>query len=66
MNVFKGAVGIAKSRIGIDAASKYLTSLRRGICAECPERSGWFCKMCLCLIHEKSRVKSEKCPLDLW
>jgi hypothetical protein len=66
VNPLRGAVGLAKARLGIDKAPPRVVALRREVCMLCPQRLGWLCAECKCIIHEKTKVASERCPLGVW
>jgi hypothetical protein len=66
VTLLRGAIGLAKARLGIDRASPKLIGLRRELCFHCPQRRGWFCARCQCLVAEKAKVLTEQCPLGLW
>lgn len=50
--------------------SKYVTAaeqLRRlNICAICPAKRVGVCTKCGCVINLKTKLKTEKCPLNKW
>ncbi len=39
---------------------------RLKICNPCEFAKAGFCKKCGCILAAKTRVKTEKCPIDKW
>jgi hypothetical protein len=79
--VVRGATGLIKAATGIGTVSLEVMQKRRDVCRECPEatrnpdpkfavnkgltkRSR--CRMCKCFIAAKTKVASERCPLNKW
>jgi len=62
----KGALGIAKDVLGIDAAADDVVSARWSICSNCQENDRGVCAKCGCHLSAKSRIGSETCPLGKW
>ena len=62
----KGAVGVAKSSLGVGLTSRETRRVRRAICDECNKKKGGFCVECGCNIVLKTRLKREKCELMKW
>ena len=78
-NWLKGAVGLAKSALGIDRATDAEIKRRLDQCRQCPQatRSGKpkfakhqgltnlsRCRLCKCFVAAKAKISSERCPLD--
>lgn len=64
LHYLKGAVGMAKANLGIDAAPRELVDERWEICKGCPSNVYGSCSECGCPLAYKMAVKSETCPLD--
>lgn len=49
-------------------ASKSVREKRRVICDTCPEKSQMLgvCKICYCVVVNKTAMKNAKCPIDKW
>jgi len=62
----KGAIGMAKDALGIDAASDDVVSARWATCMSCAENDRGVCAKCGCHLSAKSRIGSETCPLGKW
>jgi len=64
--ILKGAVGLAKAHLGIDAADKETVESRQATCLGCDRFDFGKCKECGCYLHAKVRIKSETCPIGRW
>ncbi|MFW6002226.1 MAG: hypothetical protein ACOCQD_02715 [archaeon] len=72
----KGAKGISKASLGVDAASEQIIQERFQICLNCPKlivkqkklsnKKFFKCGACGCFLGYKIKIKSEKCPLNKW
>ncbi len=76
-----GAVAAPRAAAGADPADPDVIEARRRACAACEHASGRKnlthlglyaltpvsrCRLCRCQIHLKTRLASERCPLDMW
>lgn len=82
INIFHIAKGWFSSLIYATDQQKKLSAERMAVCETCPfavettftkilpnealEEKKKACKFCGCPIYEKSLVKEEKCPMNLW
>jgi hypothetical protein len=74
--VVRGAVGITKAVLGVDASTPEEIAARKSVCVPCPHRlhhnqpdrvTGLNrCELCRCYISVKVKVKSATCPLGKW
>jgi hypothetical protein len=74
--IMRGAVGITKSVLGVDASTPEEIAAREAACVPCPHRkhnnspdrvTGLNrCKLCRCFIKAAVRVKSKDCPDGRW
>ncbi len=70
----KGAIGLARSVLGVGLASPRQIEQRLAICRACPEavpcvhntRQVCKCDICHCWLRHKTRLKRERCPLGQW
>ena len=62
----KGAVGIAKSELGIGHADDETIERRRTICKGCEHQDLGVCGKCGCYCAAKVRLKSQSCPIGEW
>ncbi len=70
----KGAVGIAKSVVGVDRAPSAEVVRRLAVCGACEQgvpckrdsSRACRCSVCRCALSLKTRVASERCPLGRW
>lgn len=72
--IVRGAVGLAKAALGVDAVPRETSTARREICLAC-DRSRVVsvgvgkvrqCDECGCVIAAKVKIASERCPLGKW
>jgi hypothetical protein len=67
LRYLRGAVGIAKADMGVDAADPDVVARRKVICLACkPHYDFGTCNKCTCWLAKKIVVKSEKCPIGKW
>jgi len=64
--IIKGAVGLAKSELGIGAASKKEIDDRRAICIGCDKQVLGVCSECGCYCAAKVKIAKERCPIGKW
>ena len=61
-----GIMGITNATLGIGLASDMEIEVRRSICNGCRFRNGKSCGSCGCLIHPKTKLAKEECPMGFW
>ena len=62
----KGAVGLAKSELGIGHADDETIAERRRICKSCEHQDLGVCDECGCYCTAKVRLSKETCPIGEW
>lgn len=62
----KGAMGMAKSELGIGHADDETIERRRTLCKGCEHQDLGVCGKCGCYCAAKVRLKKEKCPIGVW
>jgi len=62
----KGAVGLAKSELGIGHADDETIAERRRICKSCEHQDLGVCGECGCYCAAKVRLSKETCPIGEW
>lgn len=65
-SMIRGAVGLAKSELGIGAASEEEVSDRRSICIGCDKQVLGVCSECGCYCAAKVKIAKERCPIGKW
>ena len=65
-DIAHGAVGKAKSVLGVGIAPASDISLRQALCQPCGYRNMDKCGICHCPIKDKTRLASESCPAGYW
>lgn len=66
MQFVRGAVGITKASLSMDAAKRETQEERYRICANCPSNDLGKCGACGCWIGPKVRLAGETCPQSHW
>jgi len=61
-----GIVGNIKAISGIDRPSEEVIEKRWQICKNCEHNKFLICQECFCIISQKIKVASEKCPVGFW
>jgi len=69
--LIKGAAGLAKAKLGIDAAPEWVQHVRRRTCMDCPQAimvDGKLakCRACGCHLMPKTSLAHEHCPEGRW
>ena len=62
----KGAVGLAKSELGVGHAPPEIIELRSSVCRSCDRQDLGVCQECGCYCAAKVKLTKERCPLDKW
>lgn len=74
-NAISATKGILKTVSGVGIANDDTIKKRRDICRNCEFSTKHkdmgltnvsLCKKCLCIVALKTRIDTEKCPLNLW
>lgn len=65
-DMVRGAVGVAKAALGVQAASEADTRARWAFCQQCDQHDCGRCNACGCFTGAKVRVAGESCPLGKW
>ena len=64
--LIKGAVGVAKAALGVQADAVEVVQERWATCLACEEHDCGRCKVCGCFTGAKVRLASESCPQGKW
>jgi hypothetical protein len=65
--IVRGAIGLAKSELGIGTAiSAEQIAARRSVCESCDRWDHGRCMECGCYTYAKTRLTHERCPLGKW
>ena len=65
-DLVRGAVGVAKAALGVQAASDETVRSRWAACLACDAHDCGRCTECGCFTGAKVRVASESCPRGVW
>lgn len=65
-DLVRGAVGVAKAALGVQAATDEVVRARWAACLACDAHDCGRCTACGCFTGAKVRVASEACPRGVW
>tara|TARA_R110002167_G_scaffold160158_1_gene356041 strand:+ start:443 stop:919 length:477 start_codon:yes stop_codon:yes gene_type:complete len=65
-STIKGAVGLAKSEMGVGTVDDSTLEHRRQLCILCDRQDLGVCGECGCYCAAKVKLKKERCPLGKW
>lgn len=65
-DTIKGAVGLAKSEMGVGTVDDSTLEHRRQLCILCDRQDLGVCSECGCYCAAKVKLKKERCPLGKW
>jgi len=65
-DLVRGAVGVAKAALGVQAAPDETVRARWAACLACEAHDCGRCRECGCFTGAKIRVAGESCPRGLW
>jgi len=65
-DLVRGAVGVAKAALGVQAASDEVVRARWAACMACESHDCGRCTACGCFTGAKVRVAGESCPRAIW
>jgi hypothetical protein len=65
-DMVRGAVGVAKAALGVQAAPVAEVQARWAFCQQCDQHDCGRCLACGCFTGAKIRVAGESCPLGKW
>lgn len=65
-DLVRGAVGVAKAALGVQAAPAEVVRERWAACLACAEHDCGKCTACGCFTGAKIRVAGESCPRGMW
>ncbi len=65
-DMVRGAVGVAKAALGVQAAPVEVVRARWAACLACAEHDCGRCIACGCFTGAKVRVAGESCPRGVW
>jgi len=65
-DLVRGAVGVAKAALGVQAACDETVRSRWAACLECDAHDCGRCRECGCFTGAKIRVAGESCPRGKW
>lgn len=66
MDFLRGAKGLLKAELGMDAVSLEVLQQRRASCEGCRHYEFGVCGKCGCYLAAKARDAKEKCPIGRW
>lgn len=66
LRMAKGAVGLAKTAVGVDQAGEETVAARWAVCEGCDSNSAGVCGECGCHLSAKVRLTRESCPIERW
>jgi hypothetical protein len=65
-DLVRGAVGVAKAALGVQAAPTEVVRARWAACLACEDHDCGKCSACGCFTGAKVRVAGESCPRGAW
>lgn len=65
-DTIKGAIGLAKSEMGVGTVDDSTLEHRRQLCILCDRQDLGVCGECGCYCAAKVKLKKERCPLGKW
>lgn len=66
LRMAKGAVGLAKTAVGVDQADDEAVAARWDECSGCSRNEAGVCGECGCHLSAKVRLTRESCPIGRW